>query len=77
MMPMSAAGAAAPVTLPAARPARESYVLLAQGCSGAGTRWNAVPVDILEPERRSANIVGQRWNANTKAFRQISSYSLG
>ena len=58
VMPMSAAGAAAPVTLPAARPARESYVLLAQGCSGAGTRWNAVPANILEPERRSGKY---RW----------------
>ena len=38
-----------------------------QECSGAGTRWNAVP----------ANIVGHRWNANTDAFRQITSYSLG
>ena len=25
----------------------------------------------------SANIVGHRWNANTEAFRQITSYSLG
>jgi len=24
-----------------------------QGWSGAGTRWNAVPANILEPERRS------------------------
>ena len=24
-----------------------------QGCSGAGTWWNAVPANILEPERRS------------------------
>ena len=24
-----------------------------------------------------ANIVGHRWNANTEAFRQITSYSLG
>jgi hypothetical protein len=24
-----------------------------QGCSGAGTRWNAVPANILKPERRS------------------------
>ena len=24
-----------------------------QGCSGVGTRWNAVPANILEPERRS------------------------
>ena len=24
-----------------------------QGCSGAGTRWNAVPANILEPEWRS------------------------
>ena len=32
---------------------RFSTVLaLVQGCSGAGTRWNAVPVNILEPERR-------------------------
>ena len=30
----------------------------AQGCSGAGTRWNAVPSDILEPERRSGKY---RW----------------
>ena len=31
---------------------------LHQGCSGAGTRWYAVP----------ANIVGHRWNANTEAL---------
>ena len=24
-----------------------------QGCSGAGTRWNAVPANILEPKRHS------------------------
>ena len=29
--------------------------------------WNGAP----------ANIVGHRWNANTEAFRQITSYSLG
>jgi len=29
-----------------------------QGCSGAATRWNAVPVNILEPERRSGKY---RW----------------
>ena len=29
-----------------------------QGCSGAGTRWNAVPANILEPERRSGKY---RW----------------
>ena len=29
-----------------------------QGCSGAGTRWNAVPVTILERERRSGKY---RW----------------
>ena len=29
-----------------------------QGCSSAGTRWNAVPANILEPERRSGNY---RW----------------
>ena len=29
--------------------------------------WNGAP----------ANIVGHRWNANTAAFRQITSYSLG
>jgi len=26
---------------------------MSEGCSGAGTRWNAVPANILEPERRS------------------------
>jgi len=50
-----------------------------QGCSGAGTRWNAVPANILEPERRSGKY---RWphqveRCNTEAFRQITSYSLG
>jgi len=39
-----------------------------QGCSGAGTQWNAVPAN--------RPIVGHRWNANTEAFRQITSYSL-
>jgi len=29
-----------------------------QGCSGAGTRWNAVPANVLEPERRSGKY---RW----------------
>jgi len=29
-----------------------------QGCSGAGTRWNAVPANILEPKRRSGKY---RW----------------
>ena len=29
-----------------------------QGCSGAGTRWNAVTANILEPERRSGK---DRW----------------
>jgi len=29
-----------------------------QGCRGAATRWNAVPVNILEPERRSGKY---RW----------------
>ena len=48
-----------------------------QGCSAAGTRLNSVPANILEPQRRSANIVGHRWNANTEVFRQITSYSLG
>jgi len=48
-----------------------------QGCSGrerGGTpfrqifwSWNGAP----------ANIVGHRWNANTEAFRQITSFSLG
>jgi len=27
--------------------------------------------------RQMANIVDHRWNANTEAFRQITSYSLG
>jgi len=50
-----------------------------QGCSGAGTRWNAVPANILEPERHGApaNIIGHRWNANTEVFWQIMSHSLG
>ena len=39
---------------------------LNQGSSGAGTLWNA-----------PANIVGHRWNANTEALLQITSYSLG
>jgi len=26
-----------------------------QGCSGAGTQWNAFPANILKPERRSGN----------------------
>jgi len=44
------------------------YVQLCnQGCSGAATRWNGTP----------ANIVGHRWNAKAEAFRQITSYSLG
>ena len=29
-----------------------------QGCSGAGTRWNAVPANIVEPERLSGKY---RW----------------
>jgi len=29
-----------------------------KGCSGAGTLWNAVPANILEPERRSGKY---RW----------------
>ena len=33
-----------------------------QGCSGAGTRWNAVPANILEPERRSGRY---RWPQGT------------
>jgi len=33
-----------------------STVSDSQGCSGAGTRWNAVPANILEPERRSGRI---------------------
>jgi len=50
-----------------------------QGCSGAGTRWNAVLANILEPERHGApaNIIGHRWNANTEVFWQIMSHSLG
>ena len=31
---------------------------LRQGCSDAGMRWNAVPANILEPERRSGKY---RW----------------
>ena len=27
------------------------YKTKKQGCSGAATRWNAVPANILEPER--------------------------
>jgi len=30
-----------------------------QGCSGAGTRWSAVPANILEPERRSGKYLCQ------------------
>jgi len=44
-----------------------------QGCSGAGTRCDAVPTNILALR----HIVGHRWNTNTEAFRQITSYSLG
>ena len=44
------------------RSATAGYCLTAwdsvQGCSGAGTRWNAVPEKILEPERRSGKY---RW----------------
>ena len=29
------------------------------------------------PNGAPANIFGHRWNANTEAFRQITSYSLG
>jgi len=38
-----------------------------QGCNGAGTRWNAVPANIFEPERRSGKY---RWP-------QVDRYSLG
>jgi len=41
--------------------------------SGAGTRRSAVPANIFEPERRSGNIVYHSRNADTAAFRQISS----
>jgi len=44
-----------------------------QGCSGAGTRCDAVPTNILALR----HIVGHRWNTNTEAFRRITSYSLG
>ena len=44
-----------------------------QGCNGAGTRRSAVPANIFEPERLSGNIVYHRRNADTGAFRQISS----
>jgi len=43
---------------------------LTQMCLAAGLRppwcmWcGNVPANILEPERRSANIIGHRWNAN-------------
>jgi len=35
-----------------------SAKLRQQGCSGAGTRWNAMPTNILEPELRSGKY---RW----------------
>ena len=49
------------------------WAVRVQGCSGAGTRRSAVPANIFEPERRSANIVYHRRNADTAAFRQTSS----
>ena len=49
---------------------------LQPGCSGAGTWWNAIPANIVEPERHSGKYSHRR-NANTEAFRQITSYSLG
>ena len=49
-----------------------------QGRSGAGTRWNAVPANILEPERRSGKYTVSLATGGTRtAFRQITSYSLG
>ena len=44
-----------------------------QGCSGAGKRQSAVPAIIFEPEWRSGKYYHSR-NADTAAFRQISSY---
>ena len=47
----------------------------------AGVQWcgNAVERRQIFWSRNGApaNIVGHRWNANTEAFRQITSYSLG
>jgi len=56
--------------------ASQQGVCVKQGCSGAGTRWNAV---LANKSRNGApaNVVGHRWNANTEAFRQITLYSLG
>ena len=51
-----------------------------QGCSGAGTRWNAVPANILEPERRSGKY---RWPqvegtlTLKRSGKSCTSYSLG
>ena len=44
---------------------RQKLTYHGQGCSGAGTRRNAVPANIFEPERRSADAA---------AFRQVNSY---
>jgi len=41
-----------------ARSAKCLRALCLVGNSGAGTRWNAVPVNILEPKRRSGKY---RW----------------
>jgi len=48
-----------------------------QGFSGAGTRWNTVPANILEPGWHSGKYRWPQVESYTEAFRQITSYSLG
>ena len=45
-------------TIEAVRACNCGIVRTLEGCSGAGTRWNAVPANILEPERCSGKY---RW----------------
>jgi len=48
-----------------------------QWCSGAGTHRNAVPVDILGPERLPVVIRFPRRNAIAAAFRQMFAVKIG
>ena len=50
-----------------------------QGCTVVVRKRGRTPFRQIFRSRNGvpANIVGDRWNANTEAFRQITSYSLG
>jgi len=54
-----------------------SYISTAARGEWCGNAMERRSGNILEPDGAPANIVDQRWNANTEAFRQIASYSLG